>query len=196
MNAFRLVSRMIIEVDDRETRDLIDRYLLILSLPTADLQVTTSRARFQQWLGRPVSSSIGGAYAYHPVKRTHLVLINLPRIDRTKAKSLEIVVAEEFIHMRDRLDGDLRRHAKHGYDRIAFRVATLTGASLDEVRGCLVTSARHPYRYLYECPRCRVTIRRRRRGTWSCARCASRFDPKLVLRLVCDDLDAVDLQPS
>jgi predicted SprT family Zn-dependent metalloprotease len=187
---------MIIEVDDRETRDLIERYLLILSLPTADLQVTTFRARFQQWLGRPVSSSIGGAYAYHPVKRKHLVLINLPRIDRSKAKSLEVVVAEELVHMRDRLDGDLRRHAKHGYDRIAVRVAALTGASLDEVRGCLVASARQPYRFLYECPRCRVTIRRRRRGTWSCARCASRFDPTLVLQLVRDDLDAVELQPG
>jgi hypothetical protein len=186
---------MMIEVDDRETRELIERYLTVLSLPTSDLQVTTSRAKFQQWLGRAVSASIGGAYAYHPVKRKHLVLINLPRIDRSRTKSLEIVVAEELIHMRDRLDGDLRRHAKHGYDRIAYRVAALTGASLEDVRGCLLSRDRRPYRYLYECPRCRVTIRRRRRGTWSCARCASRFDPKLVLRLVRDDLDAVELQP-
>ena len=36
--------------------------------------------------------------------------------------------------MRDRLDGDLRRHAKHGYDRIAHRVSALTGATLDEIR--------------------------------------------------------------
>jgi predicted SprT family Zn-dependent metalloprotease len=185
---------VILDVDDQETRDLVARYLVILSLPTTDLQLTTSRARFQQWLGRAVSGSIGGAYAYHPVKRQHLVLINLPRIDRSKAKSLEIVVAEELIHMRDRLDGDLRRHAKHGYDRIAHRVAALTGAGLDEVRECLVKQDRQPYRYHYECPRCRMTIRRRRRGTWSCARCASKFDPKLVLRLVRDDLDAVDLK--
>jgi predicted SprT family Zn-dependent metalloprotease len=187
---------MIIDVDDQQTRDLIERYLAILSLPTGDLQVTTSRARFQQWLGRPISGSIGGAYAYHPVKRKHLVLINLPRIDHSHAKSLEIVVAEELIHMRDRLDGDVRRHAKHGYDRIAYRVAALTEASLDEVRGCLVKQERRPYRYLYQCPRCQMTIRRRRRGTWSCARCASRFDPKLVLRLVRDDLDGVELQTN
>lgn len=184
---------MILDVDDEETLRFIAHYLVTLSLPTAELQITTSRTQFQQWLGRAVSGSIGGAYAYHPVKRTHLVLINLPRIDRSKSKSLEIVVAEELIHMRDRLDGDLRRHAKHGHDRIAHRVAALTGATLDEVRGCLVSQTRRPYRYLYECPRCRMTIRRRQRGTWSCARCASRFDPKLVLKLVRDDLDTAEL---
>src|SRR5262249_8859899 len=110
------------------------------------------------------------------------------RIDRARPRSLEIVVAEELIHMRDRLDGDLRRHAKHGYDRIAHRVAAITGASLEEIRNCLVPVERRPFRYLYACPRCERTVRRRRRGVWSCGRCSRSFDPQLVLRLVNDEI--------
>jgi hypothetical protein len=86
--------------------------------------------------------------------------------------------------MRDHLDGDHRRHAKHGYDRIAHRVAHVTGASLEEVRNCLIPSERRPFRYLYACPHCGLNVRRRRKGTWSCGRCAPRFDPRYVLQLV------------
>jgi hypothetical protein len=177
-----------LELDDPETAQLVAKYVARLQLPTGALCVTTNRATFQGWLGRRVSASIGGAYVFSPARREHLVLINLARIDRSRPRSLEIVVAEELIHMRDRLDGDLRRHAKHGYDRIAHRVARLTGATLEEVRGCLLPKPTRPLRYLYACPRCEMTVRRRRRGTWSCGRCSRRFDPKLVLRLVRDDL--------
>jgi hypothetical protein len=179
---------VILEVNDAETEELVEKYVLLLGLPTDDLWVTTNRRTFEQWLGRRVSSSIGGAYAFSASKRAHLVLVNLPRIDRSRPRSLEIVVAEELIHMRDRLDGDLRRHAKHGYDRIAYRVVGITGASLDEIRGCLVPVERRPLRYLYACPKCQQTVRRRRQGVWSCGRCSGRFDPKLVLRLVRDEL--------
>ncbi|HEY7033451.1 MAG TPA: hypothetical protein VH482_19095 [Thermomicrobiales bacterium] len=181
---------MVVETNDEETEQLIARYVARLNLPTDDLRITTDRQTFERWLGRRVSSSIGGAYAFSSAKRAHLVLINLPRIDRSQPRALEIVVAEELIHMRDRLDGDLRRHAKHGYDRIAVRVAAMTGASLDEIRRCLVPVERRPLRYLYACPKCQHTVRRRRRGVWSCGRCSRRFDPKLVLRLVADDLSA------
>jgi hypothetical protein len=179
---------VVIEGCDTETEHLIAKYIALLQLPTTELRVTASRKTFESWLGRRVSSSIGGAYAYSSVLGAHLVLINLPRIDRSRPRSVEIVVAEELIHMRDRLDGDLRRHAKHGYDRIAHRVAAITGASLEEIRNCLLPTAKRPLRYLYACPRCSLTIRRRRRGVWSCGRCSRRFDPKLVLRLVRDDL--------
>lgn len=177
-----------LEVDDQETVQLVTKYVALLQLPTGDLRVTTNRGTFERWLGRRVSGSIGGAYVFLPSRREHLVLINLPRIDRSRPRSVEIVVAEELIHMRDRLDGDLRRHAKHGYDRIAHRVASLTGASLEEIRGCLLPKETRPLRYLYACPRCNMTVPRARRGTWSCGRCSRRFDPKLVLRLVRDDL--------
>jgi hypothetical protein len=187
---------VLVEVDDAETNHLIDKYVALLQLPTNDLRITTNRKTFEGWLRRRVSGSIGGAYAYSTANRVHLVLINLPRIDRSRPRSLEIVVAEELIHMRDRLDGDLRRHAKHGYDRIAHRVAAVTGATLEEIRGCLLPKATRPLRYVYACPKCSLTVRRRRQGVWSCGRCSRRFDPKLVLRLVRDELVEGANQPA
>lgn len=175
---------MVLDVEDEEARSLLAHYLQRLALPTADLRVTTDRATFGRWLGRPVGSAIGGAYAFLPRSGEHLVLVNLPRIDRAQPRALEIVVAEELLHMRDRLDGDLRRHAKHGHDRIAHRVAALTGASLADVQRCLLPVRRRPYRYVYGCPRCGLRVPRRVRGSWSCGRCAPRFEERYRLRLV------------
>ena len=156
-------------VDHEETRDLLKRYVALLELPTDRLRVTTDRRVFESWLGRRLRSSIGGAYAFAPaVRRSSRSLINLPRIDRSRPQSLEVVVAEELLHMRDQLDGDLRRHAKHGYDRIAHRVSALTGATLDEIRASLVPPVRRPARYVYGCPSCGVRVPRQRPGTWSC----------------------------
>lgn len=177
---------VLLDVEDEETRSLLARYLDRLALPSAGLRVTTDRATFGRWLGRPVGSALGGAYAFLPRPGEHLVLVNLPRIDRAQPRALEIVVVEELLHMRDRLDGDLRRHAKHGHDRIARRVAALTGATLAEVQGCLLPVRRRPYRYLYGCPRCGLRVPRRVRGTWSCGRCAPRYDERYRLRLVAD----------
>jgi hypothetical protein len=170
-------------VDHEETRDLLKRYVALLELPTDQLRVTTDRRVFESWLGRRLRSSIGGAYAFGPAVGDYLVLINLPRIDRSRPKSLDVVVAEELLHMRDQLDGDHRRHAKHGYDRIAHRVSALTGATLDEIRASLVPAVRRPARYVYGCPSCGIRVPRQRPGTWSCARCAPRFDPRFLLRL-------------
>ncbi|HET8522637.1 MAG TPA: hypothetical protein VFL82_05340 [Thermomicrobiales bacterium] len=175
---------MLLDVQDPEVLRLLDQYLRLLHLPQSQLRITTNRATFQRWLGRRVSASLGGAYIFLPQIGEHAILINLPRIDRAKPKALEIVVAEELIHMRDHLDGDHRRHAKHGYDRIAVRVARLTGATLDEVRSCLIPLERRPFRYLYACPRCGASVRRRRKGTWSCGLCSPRFDSRFVLQLV------------
>ena len=171
------------QVDHVETRELLERYVAILGLPVDRLRVTTERRVFEGWLGRRVRAVIGGAYAFAPRSGEHLMLINLPRIDQSRPRSLEIVVAEELVHMRDRLDGDLRRHAKHGHDRIAHRVSALTGATLEEIRASILPTARRPARYLYECPKCGVEVPRQRKGAWSCGRCAPRFDPRFILRL-------------
>jgi len=180
---------MLLHTDDEETIRLVHQYVARLRLPTDRLCLTTDRRTFAHWLGRDVRAALGGAYVYLPRLREHAILINLPRIDRAQPKALEIVVAEELIHMRDHLDGDHRRHAKHGYDRIAHRVAALTGATLEEVRGCLLPAARRPYRYLYVCPSCGVEVRRRQRGTWSCARCSPVYDPRFRLRLMAEFRD-------
>lgn len=186
---------MLLDVDDAETRGLVHRYVDRLGLPTDQLRVTTSRRTFAGWLGRRVDAAVGGAYALLPATAEHLILINLSRIDRSRPRALEIVVAEELIHMRDRLDGDRRRHAKHGHDRIAARVSSVTGATLDEVRHCLLPVRRRPLRYLYACPVCGSQIARRRRGAWSCGRCAPRYDQRYRLRLVAD-LRPEDRSPS
>lgn len=177
---------MLLDADDLETVCLIRRYAELLALPTDRLKVTTRRDVFAAWLGRRVAASIGGAYAYLARTREHAVLINLDRIDRTRPRSLEVVVAEELLHMRDRLDGDLRRHAKHGYDRIARRVALLTGASLDEIRQAIVSPRRRHLRYVYQCLTCGIRVPRRIKGTWSCGRCSPRYDRRHLLQLVED----------
>jgi predicted SprT family Zn-dependent metalloprotease len=163
---------------------LVLEYVEKLSLPTSDLRVTTDRGVYGRWLSRRIPSSYGGAYCYLRRERIHAILINLERIDPSATRGVEIVVAEELIHMRDHLDGDHRRHAKHGHDRIARRVAALTGSTLEEVRSALIPVRRRPYRYIYACPSCGVRVPRKRRGTWSCARCSPRFDPRYVLRIV------------
>ena len=141
---------MVWDVRDAETDSHLQRYLNLLDLDGHALSVTTERRTFEEWLGRKVRASIGGAYTFDPRSGRHLILINLARIDRDKPRSVEVVVAEELIHMRDRLDGDLRRHAKHGYDRVAVRVSELTGASLEEIRAALIEPKRRPGKYIYD----------------------------------------------
>lgn len=177
---------MIHETENAELTEIIERYLDVLQLRGQPLRITSDRKTFERWLGRRVSASIGGAYVFLPTLGHHAVFINLRRINRTMPKALELVVAEELIHMRDHLDCDHRRHAKHGYDRIAHRVAMLTGASLTEVRGCLLPPQRRPMRYVYQCPGCGGVVHRRRKGTWSCGRCSPVFDERFVLQIVPD----------
>jgi hypothetical protein len=171
-------------VSDIAAKTLLEQYFARLDLNAHSARATDDRAVFQCWLGRRVSAQIGGAYVHLPREKTHLILINLPRINMAQPKALEIVVAEEALHMRDWIDGDHRRHAKHGFDRIAFRVAEMTGATLDEVRTCLLPAERRAFKYEYACPKCGVIIRRRLKGVWSCRRCAPRFDRSCVFQLV------------
>jgi ribosomal protein L37AE/L43A len=171
------------KVDHPKTRELLERYIALLELPVDRLRVTTERRDFQEWLGRRVRASIGGAYAFVPLTGDHLILINIPRIDMSRPQSLEVVVAEELLHMRDRLDGDLRRHAKHGHDRIARRVSALTGATVEEVRASILPPVRRPARYVYRCSNCGIDVPRQRKGTWSCGRCSPQFDARFILQL-------------
>lgn len=177
---------MLVDVRDQAALSLIHQHIETLAIPTDRLRVTDDRPTYARWLGRRVSTALGGAYVYHRDLDEHLVLINLARIDRSQPKAVEVVVAEEFIHMRDHLDGDWRRHANHGYDRIADRVAALTGASMREVRSSLIPVKRRPYRFLYGCPVCGVQVWRRLRGVWSCGRCSSRYDPTRQLILIAE----------
>jgi predicted SprT family Zn-dependent metalloprotease len=167
-----------------ELRLHFELYAKRLELSLDQLCVTTTRREFESWLGRKVSASMGGAYVYLTHKRRHAILINSPRLNPANPRAAELVVAEELIHMRDFIDGDRRRHAKHGYDRIADRVATLTGASLEEIRTCTISPKRRPIRYHYSCPACGVGVGRRKRGVWSCSRCSPVFDRRYVLELV------------
>lgn len=178
-----------IEIVGPEIERLVDRYLVRLSLPTDDLWVTDDRAVYAGWLGRRIPAHYGGAYCFLSQHRSHAVLINAARIDLAAPRALEIVVCEELVHMRDFIDGDRRRHSHHGYDRIALRVSALTGASLQEIRSCLLPTLRRTARYLYRCPACGMTVRRRVRGTWSCGSCSPEFRREYILRLVPDERD-------
>lgn len=173
----------LVAVDD-DTLRLLNSYADVLRLPTADLAVTCDRAVYARWLGRLVPSAYGGCHAFHHRLAQHCILINTARINLAKPRALDVVVAEELIHMRDWIDGDRRRHAHHGYDRIAHRVASLTGATLEEIRTALLPVKHRAPKYLYACPGCGRRVPRRKRGTWSCAHCAPRFDKRFVLRLV------------
>lgn len=175
---------MLLALDDDRILPHLHAYIAKLRLPTGDLWVTDRRQTYNEWVGRKVGGSIGGAYVYHPGRDKHLILINLRRIDLTLPKSLEIVVCEELLHMRHRIDGDRRRHAKHGHDRIAVQVSELTGATIDEVRSCVKPVKRRAPKYVYACPNCQMEIPRSRTGVWSCGRCSPTFDRRFQLRLV------------
>lgn len=163
--------------------DLMHQYGEMFDLLRHPLQITTSRKVFGRWLGRRIPSAYGGAYVYLSHSATHAILINLERIDHNREKSLEIVIAEELMHMRDWLDGDRRRHAKHGHDRIALRVAHVTGSSIDDVRNALVPVQPRQYRYVYVCPNCGHQVPRKRRGKWACRPCYNATGRKHSLQL-------------
>ena len=169
----------------------MERYGAMFRLLEQPLLITTSRRVFGRWLGRRIPSSYGGAYVYLSHRSEHAILINLERIDHRQPKSLEIVVAEELMHMRDWLDGDRRRHARHGHDRIAVRVSQVTGATMDELRTALIPVQPREYRYLYTCPNCGRSMKRKRTGNWACRPCWQQSGRKYLLR-VTDELNALD----
>jgi len=77
--------------------------------------------------------------------------------------SAEVTVAHELIHLRDRVQGQPRRHRCHGNDAIALDEALITGRDPEALRVQLreeterreaALRAARPYRYLYSCPHC------------------------------------------
>jgi predicted SprT family Zn-dependent metalloprotease len=170
--------------DHEDVRRHVEHYAALLGIEQEPALITTSKAQFEIWLGRRIGSSLGGAYVFSRRLNRHLILVNVPRLNPDSPRAIELVVAEELIHLRDWSIGDRRRHAKHGHDRIAHEVSRITGASLDDIRSVLLPPQRRPFRWMYACPGCGVTVPRRRKGTWSCARCSPRFDPRFVLQLV------------
>ena len=169
---------------DPEVRAHLEVYAERLGLSLHNVLIATRRTEFEMWVERRIGANIGGAYVYIPLKQRHAILINLARINYANPRAVELVVAEELIHMRDHIDGDRRRHAKHGYDRIARRVADLTGTTLEEIRTCTLPAKRRQVKYHYACPGCGTRIARRKRGTWSCGRCSPVFDRRFVLQFV------------
>lgn len=168
--------------------NLMEKYGSLFRLLAEPLLITTSRRVFGRWLGRRIPSSYGGAYVYLTHIRTHAILINLERINHSHPRSLEIVVAEELMHMRDWLDGDRRRHARHGHDRIAVRVSQVTGASLEEIRTALIPVQPRGYRYVYSCPNCGRSMKRKRTGNWACRPCWEQSGRKFLLH-VTEEID-------
>ncbi len=175
---------MQIEDCDPRVVALVQEYVDRLALPSENLSITTNRAVFASWLRRPVPFRIGGAYSMNPTTKAHRVFVHLERLDLTKPFALEVVVAEELIHMRDHLRGDFRRHSHHGFDRIAVEVERITGFTAEQQRSIFKPRPRRMFKHLYQCPRCAVIVPRRRRGIWSCALCSPRFSKRLILREV------------
>jgi hypothetical protein len=108
--------------------------------------------------------------------------------------SAEVTVAHELIHLRDRVQGQPRRHRCHGNDAIALDEALITGRDPEALRVQLreeterreaALRAARPYRYLYICPECGKEYYRVRKYTrpTSCGKCDSRFNPTFELQL-------------
>jgi hypothetical protein len=120
----------------------------------------------------------------------HLIFIE-PTLQPASA---EVTVAHELIHLRDRVQGQPRRHRCHGNDAIALDEALITGRDPELLRVQLreetdrreaALRAARPYRYLYRCPNCQkeyYRVRKYLRAT-SCGACDSRFNPNFELRL-------------
>src|SRR3954449_12120447 len=53
----------------------VDHYAPQLGLARGDFLLTTDRREFEQWLGRRVSASIGGAYIFLTAPNQHAILI-------------------------------------------------------------------------------------------------------------------------
>jgi len=166
---------------DQRVVDLVNVYVRKLGLPDANLSITTNRSVFSGWIGRTIPFRVGGAYSMHPETGEHRVFVHLERLDLAKPWAIEVVVAEELIHMRDHSRGDFRRHSHHGYDRIAAEVERVTGFTPEQQRDIFGPRNVRKFRHFFQCPNCRMVIVRRRRGTWVCRECRDRFRRQYLL---------------
>ena len=60
---------MILDTDDALIAAFVTTYTARLMLPTENLWITTNRSNYNEWVGRRVGGSIGGAYVYPPRSR-------------------------------------------------------------------------------------------------------------------------------
>jgi predicted SprT family Zn-dependent metalloprotease len=195
-----------------------------LQLPIQELSrlaLTQDRSEYMRWTGKRLNIMVLGCYCYLPAPtalRTrpqklkpaysharsktsnamqpdtsghrHLIFIE----PDMQAKSIEVTVAHELIHLVDRVNGTPRRHRHHGYDSIAIDEAAVTGYGVDELRQLLheesmrrerMRRERRPIRYFYECPHCGKEYPRARRYSQSvsCSSCDKSYNPEFRLKL-------------
>lgn len=184
----------------------LEHYWAKLELPTKELNylaITQDRQEFMQWSGKRLNLLILGCYCYLPASllrraghlheqanNRHLIFIE----PDTQAKSIEVTVAHELIHLADRVKGTPRRHRHHGHDSIAADEAAITGYELEDLRQLLreegerrerIRRERRPLRYTYECPNCGKEYLRARRYSQavSCSSCDRVYNPSFQLAL-------------
>ena len=198
---------------DRETiQHWLTHYWQKLHLSDQELPLlamTQDRQEFMRWTGKRLNLMTLGCYCYMPppmlhhrktapqaeslATPTHRHLIFIE--PEMQAKSIEVTIAHELIHLADRVNGTPRRHRHHGYDSIASDEAAITGYDLEELRVLLyeeslrreqIRRTRRPIRYLYECPNCRKTYPRTRKYSQavSCSSCDKRYNPSFRLLLL------------
>lgn len=198
---------------DRETLSYwLTHYWQKLHLPTRELPLlamTQDRQEYMQWTGKRLNTMALGCYCYLPSTNTfsarlrrsgtkpgetplhrHLIFIE----PEMQARSVEVTIAHELIHLADRVNGTPRRHRHHGYDSIAADEAAITGYGLEELRNLLheestkreqMRRERRPIRYLYACPSCGKEYPRTRRYSQavSCSSCDKSYNPRYRLLL-------------
>ncbi len=202
----------------------LTHYWQKLQLPAQELSrlaITQDRQEYMRWTGKRLNFMVLGCYCYLPAPQAphtrsrkhgssqahsssndgtpsqlhgpshrHLIFIE----PDMQAKSIEVTVAHELIHLADRVNGTPRRHRHHGFDSIAADEAAVTGYPLDELRHLLheesnrresLRRERRPIRYLYECPNCGKEYPRARRYSQSvsCSSCDKSYNPRFRLLL-------------
>jgi predicted RNA-binding Zn-ribbon protein involved in translation (DUF1610 family) len=211
----------VIHGDEATIRRWLTHYWRKLNLPIVELPllaITQDRREYMTWTGKRLNSLALGCYCYltfvptistrssHIARTSHSNAIarrsdakehrHLIFIDPgMQARSTEVTIAHELIHLADRVHGTPRRHHHHGHDSIADDEATITGYSPDELRTLLheestrreeIRRSHRPLRYLYSCPNCGKDYPRARRYSHavSCSSCDKNFNPQFQLLLV------------
>ncbi len=191
--------------DQKTLRDWLMHYWHKLALPMHELSllaITQDRQEYMRWTGKRLQIMVLGCYCYIPASLTaargrgmagqhrHLIFIE----PDMQARSIEVTIAHELIHLADRIHGTPRRHRHHGYDAIALDEAAVTGYPLEELRTLLYEESirreqmrrqRRPIRYLYQCPCCGKTYPRTRKYSQavSCSSCDKSYNPQFRLLL-------------
>ncbi|HEU5229373.1 MAG TPA: hypothetical protein VFU49_16265 [Ktedonobacteraceae bacterium] len=204
-------AQPIIHGDQETLQHWLTHYWQKLKLPDYELPLlalTQDRQEFMRWTGKRLNLMTLGCYCYIPAPAAHQRKESLPPKERTafthrhlifiepdmQARSIEVTVAHELIHLADRVNGTPRRHRHHGYDSIAADEAAITGYGLEELRALLheeslkreqMRRQRRPIRYLYECPNCGKKYPRTRKYSQavSCSSCDKRYNPRFRLLL-------------